>query len=75
MQLTLAVRPDARTALQCRIECLVLLGRLDEARETTRHLLKVWPQSSISAWRRRWPHRKAVADAAFALYRAAGIPE
>ncbi len=75
MQAALAERPDARTALQCRIECLVLLGRLDEAKQTARHLLEVWPQSSISAWRRRWPHRREVADAAFALYRAAGIPE
>jgi adenylate cyclase len=62
-------------ALQARIIALVLLGRLSEAKETARTLMSFYPQTSISAWRRRWPHRPAVVERMVQLYRAAGIPE
>jgi adenylate cyclase len=67
--------PSNYGALQGRIEALVIMGRLAEAKETARTLMSLNPQTSISAWRLRWPHRPAVAERMVQIYRAAGIPE
>src|SRR5262249_54785013 len=48
----LQARRGAYSALQGRIEALVMLGRLPEAQETTRTLMSLYPQT-ISGWRRR----------------------
>jgi adenylate cyclase len=67
--------PSNYPALQGRIETLVMLGRLPEAQEAAKMLMSLYPQTSISGWRRRWPHRSVVAEGMMQLYRAAGIPE
>ncbi len=67
--------PGHYSALQGRIEALVILGRLSEAQETARILLSFYPRTSISDWRRRWPHRPAIVERLVQIYRVAGIPE
>jgi adenylate cyclase len=67
--------PRSFPALQVRIEALVLMGRMTEAKEAARTLLSFYPQTSISRWRRRWPHRPALVEKWLQIYRAAGIPE
>jgi adenylate cyclase len=67
--------PRHYAALQGRIEALVMLGRLSEAQEAARTLMSLYPQTSISDWRRRWPHRPAVVERMVQLYRSVGIPE
>jgi hypothetical protein len=67
--------PSNYVALQVRIEVLVLMGRIAEAKEATRTLMSIYPQTSISAWRLRWPHRPALVERLVQIYRAAGIPE
>ena len=67
--------PGHYSALQSRIEALVLLGRLSEAKETARTLVSLYPHASISAWRLLWPHRPATVERMVQLHRAAGIPE
>jgi adenylate cyclase len=67
--------PSHHTALQTRIQVLVRVGRIAEAQETARTLMSLNPQSSISRWRRRWPHRPAIVEKLLQLHRAAGIPE
>jgi adenylate cyclase len=67
--------PSNYPALQIRIETLVILGHLQEAQEAARTFMSFYPQSSISAWRLRWPHRRAIVERMVQLYRAAGIPE
>ena len=71
----LEISPDDFLGMQQRIPILVMLGRVDEAREVAQHLLSVAPNSSISRFRRRYPHRKEVADRVLSPMRAAGIPE
>jgi tetratricopeptide (TPR) repeat protein len=67
--------PTLFPALQGHIEILVSQGKVVEAREAARRLMSLYPSSSISAWRRRWPHRPKVIEKMTALYRTAGIPE
>jgi adenylate cyclase len=67
--------PSQHSSLQSRIEVLVLMGRIAEAKETARTLMSFYPQTRISTWRLRWPHRPAIAERMFQLYRAAGVPE
>jgi hypothetical protein len=67
--------PRSLPALQGRIEALVLMGRITEAKEAARTLLSFYPQTSISRWRRRWPHQPALVEKWLQIYRAAGIPE
>jgi adenylate cyclase len=71
----LQVAPTHYGSLQGRIERLVMMGRIAEAKEAARTLMSFYPQSRISVWRRRWPHRPAVVERMVQLYRAAGIPE
>jgi adenylate cyclase len=71
----LAGTPNNYTALQGRIEALVMLRRAEEAKETARTLLSMFPQTSISGWRRRWPHRQVIVDRMVQIYRTVGIPE
>jgi tetratricopeptide (TPR) repeat protein len=68
-------RPNWDSALLARIYCLVRLGRLKEAKETARQLLAASSQSTLSAFRRRLPHRAQVVDAIIGLLRQAGYPE
>jgi adenylate cyclase len=67
--------PSDYTALQERIVALVIMGRIAEAKDTTRTLMSFYPQTSISAWRIRWPHRPALVERFVQIYRMAGIPE
>ena len=67
--------PRHYSALQSRIVVLVLLGRLSEAQETARTLMSFYPQSSISNWRRQWPHPPALVERLVQIYRAGGVPE
>jgi adenylate cyclase len=67
--------PSNYVALQVRIEVLVTMGRIAEAKETARTLTSFYPQTSISAWRLRWPHRPVLVERLVQIYRAAGIPE
>jgi adenylate cyclase len=67
--------PSNYVALQNRIEALVIMGRIAEAKDTARTLMSFYPQTSISAWRLRWPHRPADVERWVQIYRAAGIPE
>jgi adenylate cyclase len=71
----LQVAPSCHSALQARIRALVLLGRLSEARETARTLVSLYPEASISVWRRAIAYRPAIVERMMKLYRAAGIPE
>jgi hypothetical protein len=61
--------------LQRRIEVLVMMGRIAEAKEAARVLITFYPKTSISAWRLRWPHRPALVEKFVQIYRVAGIPE
>jgi adenylate cyclase len=54
--------PSNYPALQTRIQTLIILGRLREAQEAVGALMSFYPQSSISAWRLRWPHRSAIVE-------------
>jgi len=67
--------PSAYVALQVRISVLVMMGRIAEAKEAARTIMSFYPQSRISAWRHRWPHRPAIVERMVQIYRAAGIPE
>jgi adenylate cyclase len=67
--------PSHWLALQARIEALVMMRRVTEAKEVARTLMSFYPQASISHWRRRWPHRPAHIDKVVEIFRAAGIPE
>jgi adenylate cyclase len=67
--------PSNYNAFQGRIEVLVTMGRIAEAKETARTLMSFYPQTRISTWRFRWPHRPAIAERIFQLFRVAGIPE
>jgi hypothetical protein len=71
----LQVAPSHYSALQGRIEALVMMGRIAEAKETARALLSFYPKARVSAWRLRFPHRPAIVERMTQLYRAAGIPE
>jgi adenylate cyclase len=71
----LQMAPSHYSALQGRVEVLVMMGRIAEAKEAARTLMSFYPQTSISAWRLRWPHRPAIAERMVQLYRVAGIPE
>jgi adenylate cyclase len=68
-------QPRFYSSLQGRIEALVMMGRIVEAKEAARTLMSFYPETSISAWRLRWPHRPAVVERMVQIYRAAGIPE
>ena len=67
--------PSHYGSLQARIEVLVLMGRIAEAKEAARTLMSFYPQTRISAWRLRWPHRPAIVEKMVQIYRAVGIPE
>jgi adenylate cyclase len=67
--------PSHYSALQGRIDALVMLGRLPEAKEAARTLMSFYPGFSISFFELRVPHRPAVLDKHVQIYRAAGIPE
>jgi adenylate cyclase len=67
--------PSTYPALQGRVAVLVMMGRITEAKEAARALMSLYPRTSISGWRRRWPHRPAIVEKMVQLYRAAGIPE
>jgi adenylate cyclase len=67
--------PSYYPALQARIEALVMMGRIAEAKEAAGSLISFYPHFSISAWRLRAPHRPAIIDRHVQIYRAAGIPE
>jgi adenylate cyclase len=58
------------------IQCLVHLGRIDEARSAAQRLLKIAPQLTVSEWRSRYAIRdpERIERACGAL-RIAGIPE
>ncbi len=71
----LEVSPNNFLGLMGRTEVLVLLGRIDEAKAMAQRLLSVAPDSSISMFRRKWPHRKEITERCLALMNAAGIPE
>jgi adenylate cyclase len=71
----LQVTPSHYGALQVRIEVLVMMGRIAEAKETARTLVSLYPQTRISVWRLRWAYRLAVVERMVQLLRAAGIPE
>jgi adenylate cyclase len=67
--------PSNHVALQGRVATLIIMGRIAEAKDAARTLMSFYPQTSISAWRVRWPHRQAVVERMVQIYRAAGIPE
>jgi hypothetical protein len=67
--------PSDYPALQARIETLVIMGRIADARKAAQSLMSFYPHFSISTWRLRAPHRPAVIDRHVQIYRAAGIPE
>jgi adenylate cyclase len=67
--------PRSFPALQERIQALVMTGRITEAKEAARTLMSFYPETSISAWRRRWPYRPAFVERMVQIFRAAGIPE
>jgi adenylate cyclase len=71
----LEATPTHYGSLQRRIELLVMQGKIAEAQEAARHFISLYPNASISAWRRRLPHRPEIVEKMTALYRAAGIPE
>jgi adenylate cyclase len=75
VQKALVGRPNWRAALQARIFCLVRLGRLDEATDTARQFLVIWPDFSLSAFRRRTPFRADIFDMMLEMLRQAGLPE
>ncbi len=75
VQKALVARPNWRIGLFVRVQCLVTLGRLDEAKETMRQVLAVWPGATLSAFRQRLPHRAQFADTTVGLLRQAGMPE
>jgi len=58
------------------IQCLVHLGRIDEARSAAQRLLKIAPQLTVSEWRSRYAIRDPERiDRACGALRIAGIPE
>jgi adenylate cyclase len=67
--------PGWRTARMSRIDCLVKLGRLDEAREAVRDFIAQSPDSSLSAFRRDSPRLPKVKEKVLALRRLACWPE
>jgi adenylate cyclase len=67
--------PRSFPALQGRIEALVMMGRITEAKEAARALMSFYPRFSISTFQLRAPHRPAILDKHVQIYRAAGIPE
>lgn len=71
----LRVEQSHYQSLQVRIETLVMMGRIAAAKETARTLMSFYPQTRISGWRLRWPHRPAIVERMVQLHRAAGIPE
>jgi adenylate cyclase len=75
VQKALVARPNWRSSLGVRIQCLVRLGRLDEARERTPQYLATYPDFTLSVFRRRVPFSAQVADTIIGLLRQAGIPE
>jgi hypothetical protein len=68
-------QPRSYTSLQGRIEELVMMGRIAEAKEAARTMMTFYPKTSISASRLRWPHRPPVVERMVQIFRAAGIPE
>jgi adenylate cyclase len=67
--------PSDYNGLMGRIEVLVMMGRITEAKETAKALMSFYPNLSLSAWQLRWPHRPVVVERMVQIFRAAGIPE
>ena len=74
IQQTLAAKPNSRSTLIVGTQCLVTLGRMDDARHMARRLRAIWPDTS-SVLRQRFCHQAHVKDAILALLRQAGLPE
>ena len=74
-QKALVAKRNWRPALHVQICCLVMLGRLDEAKEMAQQELALWPNFTLSAWRPRLPQRARIMDTIFGLLRQAGSPE
>jgi adenylate cyclase len=74
IQEALAAQPNSRGTLIVAIQCLVKLGRIDDARQMALRLRAIWPET-LSGLRQRFPHRPLVKDAVIALLRLAGLPE
>jgi adenylate cyclase len=70
----LAAQPNSRSTLIVGTQCLVKLGRIDEARQMALQLRAIWPET-LSGLRQRVPSRPHVTDASIALLRLAGLPE
>jgi adenylate cyclase len=74
IQDALTAQPNSRSTLNVGIQCLVKLGRIDEARQMAQRLRAIWPET-LSVLRRRFAHRPHIKDAVIALLRQAGLPE
>jgi adenylate cyclase len=74
IQEALTTQPNARSTLNVGIQCLVQLGRIDEARQMAQRLRAIWPET-LSVLRQRFVHRPHIKDAVIALLRQAGLPE
>jgi adenylate cyclase len=70
----LAAQPNSRSTLLVGIECLVKLGRIDDARQMALRLRAIWPET-LTGLRQRIPSRPHVTDAIIELLRLAGLPE
>jgi adenylate cyclase len=72
----LAVSPNDFLNMLQRVQILVMLGRIGEAKETAQRMLTVAPDTSISGFRRRWLYRgKERTERELDMFRLAGIPE
>jgi adenylate cyclase len=74
-ELALVGRPNWRTALNARVYCLVGLDRIEEARARAQQLVVLYPDASLSAIRRRFPHRPEAVERIVAALRKAEFPE
>ena len=64
-------------AIPCLIHCLVLLCRVDEAKEIVRRILQTNPNFSLAAFQIRLApfHNRQFRERRLATFRAAGVPE
>ena len=74
IQEALAAQPNSRSTLIVGIQCLVKLGRIDDARQMVLRLRAIWPET-LSVLGQRFANRAHVKDAVIALLRQAGLPE
>jgi adenylate cyclase len=63
------------TGFRISIACLVLTGRLDEARNEASQYMEMHPNFRISRWAARAPFRNAEVQKRIQCFRLAGLPE